>query len=64
MENIEVGDRIIFRSATRSGNFKANRIVNGFRSGGKPTVRFNGFHDFVVRPDEIMDVIKEEEWRQ
>lgn len=55
---VEVGDRIVFKSPTRSGTTKAERKVNGFWMNGFPTVRFQGWGDFVVKPSEILEVKK------
>jgi hypothetical protein len=54
--NFKIGQTIIFKSPTRDGNFKAKRIINGnFK--GLPTVKFNGWHDFVIRANEIIEII-------
>lgn len=52
----DIGDRIVFRSITRWNDKIATRIVNGYVC-GNPTVRFGGWRDFVVRPDEIVAII-------
>ena len=50
------GQRITFKSPTRSGNVKATRIINGtFNS--LPTVRFNGWASFVIRRNEIIKIL-------
>ena len=49
------GQRITFKSPTRSGNIKAIRIINGTFN-GLPTVRFNGWVNFVVRQNEIIKI--------
>lgn len=49
---IRVGDRIKFKSATRSHCRKAWRIVNGFIY-GRPTVRYHSCPEFMVRRKEI-----------
>jgi len=54
--NFKTGQTIVFKSPTRSGNFKAKRIINGSFK-GLPTVRFNGWHDFVIRQNEIIEII-------
>ncbi len=54
---INVGDRIVFKAATRAGNPKLTRVVNGFWPNGNPTVRAHGFPDFVVDWKEISAVI-------
>jgi len=54
--NFKIGQTIVFKSPTRDGNFKAKRIITGnFR--GLPTVKFNGWHDFVIRENEIIEII-------
>ena len=54
--NFKIGQTIVFKSPTRDGNFKAKRIINGnFK--GLPTVKFNGWHDFVIRKNEIIEII-------
>ena len=54
--NFKIGQTIVFKSPTRDGNFKAKRIINGnFK--GLPTVKFNGWHDFVIRANEIIEII-------
>ena len=53
--NFKIGQKITFRSLTRDGNFKAQRIINGdFR--GLPTVRFNGWSNFVIKEREIIEI--------
>lgn len=37
-----------------------SRKINGFY-GDRPTVRFAGCSDFIIRPDEIVEVIPKEE---
>lgn len=49
------GQRITFKSPTRNGNVKATRIINGSFN-GLPTCRFNGWDDFVVRKNEIIEI--------
>lgn len=51
---INIGDRITFRSATSWSDKTVTRVVNGF-SAGRPTVRF-GWPEFIVRPEEILSV--------
>lgn len=55
--NIEVGDRITFKACTRYSNNKVTRKVNGFwGSTDSPTVRYEGWSDFAVKPSEIIEV--------
>jgi len=49
------GQKITFKSPTRNGNVKATRIINGSFN-GLPTVRFNGWINFVVRKNEIIEI--------
>ena len=49
------GQKITFKSPTRSGNKKATRVINGTFN-GLPTVRFNGWVNFVVRQNEIIKI--------
>jgi len=49
------GQKITFKSPTRNGNVKAIRIINGTFN-GLPTVRFNGWINFVVRKNEIIEI--------
>jgi len=53
----KIGDTIEFKSPTRSGDTKAIRIINGtFGLDNLPTVRFNGWSNFVIKPNEIIDI--------
>lgn len=52
---INNGDRITFRAATRDGAPKLTRIVNGFWF-GEPTVRAHGCPNFIVHLHEITEV--------
>jgi len=49
------GQKITFKSPTRNGNVKAIRIINGTFN-GLPTVRFNGWVNFVIRQNEIIEI--------
>lgn len=53
---INVGDRITFRAATRWSGASVTRVVRGFDAFGRPLVRYGGWSDFVVRLDEISAV--------
>ena len=54
--NIKLGDRITFKAITRCSDKQATRIVNGFDYFDRPTVRYGGCGDFVVRLREISQV--------
>ena len=56
MFHIKIGDKITFRPLTRWGAPLLTRLVNGFDSLGRPTVRYNGWSDFIVKWDEIIKV--------
>ena len=49
------GQKITFKSPTRNGNVKAIRIIN-VTFNGLPTVRFNGWVNFVIRQNEIIKI--------
>jgi len=49
------GQIITFKSPTRSGNVKSIRVINGTFN-GLPTVRFNGWVNFVIRQNEIIKI--------
>ena len=51
----KTGQIITFKSPTRNGNIKAKRIINGTFN-GLPTVRFNGWVNFVIRKNEIIEI--------
>ena len=51
----KTGQRITFKSPTRYGCIKATRIINGTFN-GLPTVRFNGWVNFVIRQNEIIEI--------
>ncbi len=53
--NIQIGDRIKFRAACRDGAPLAWRKVVGLLEDGDPLVRFNGWRNFIVHLDEIID---------
>lgn len=51
----KLGQRITFKSPTRDGCIKATRVINGVYN-GLPTVRFNGWSEFVIRENEIINI--------
>jgi hypothetical protein len=53
---IQIGDRITFRATTRWSDEATTRVVNGFDPLGRPTVRYGGYPDFIVRRAEISKV--------
>lgn len=56
IKNIEIGDRITFRTA--AGRLKVTRIVNGFAAGNHFTVQYLRQSDFIVPRHEIISVSK------
>ena len=52
--NFKTGQKITFKSPTRSGNTKATRLINGSWC-GLPTVRFHGWSNFVIKENEIIE---------
>jgi hypothetical protein len=57
METIQIGDSIKFKAPTRNSNKAVWRKVNGFFGyTTMPTVRFEGWSNFAVRLNEIIDV--------
>lgn len=60
MENIEVGDKITFKAACRWGCKKVTRIVKAIDSYGRPQVGYGGYSHFIVKLDEISEVVKGE----
>lgn len=61
--NLNIGDRITFKAATRDSYKKMTRVVTGFWPDGCPTVRAHGWSDFVVRWNEILEVLPTENAR-
>lgn len=53
---MNVGDLLTFKAATRCSYRKATRVITGFDSFGRPQVRYEGWHDFIVQPREIISV--------
>jgi hypothetical protein len=53
---IKLGDRIKFKSATRWSGKAATRVVNGFHN-GCPTVRYSGWGKFIVRLEEVIEIV-------
>lgn len=54
---IEPGDRIRFRAATRWSEAAVWRKVVGM-DGDSPLVRFGGYSEFLVHPHEVIEVQK------
>lgn len=64
VDEINVGDEIVFKSPTRSGYRKAKRKITGFRDYGPDVAKcatvtqYHGWKDFAVKLDEIISVEK------
>lgn len=58
LARFKVGDRITFKSATRSDYKKATRKIVSIDDLGRPRVRYHGWDNFIVMPTEILDVEK------
>jgi hypothetical protein len=55
--NVKVGDRIKFRSPTRVSDRTVTRKVVSLDPLGRPCVVYEGWSDFVVRWDEVQEVL-------
>jgi hypothetical protein len=53
-----IGDRIKFRAATRWSDKAVIRKIVAIGDDGKPEVRFGGWSNFVVRPHEVIAVVR------
>ena len=54
----EIGDTITFKAQMMEQCRKATRKVIGIDTSGKPLVRYEGWDNFQVRLDEIIEVKK------
>tara|TARA_X000001382_G_scaffold5176_1_gene4448 strand:+ start:831 stop:1160 length:330 start_codon:yes stop_codon:yes gene_type:complete len=52
-----IGDKLVFKAQTLYGREKATRIIRDKDYVGRPEVRYNGYDNFVVRWNEIVEVI-------
>lgn len=57
ISKIKIGDRIEFKALTFYKSNKSIRKVNGFNLKGLPTVRFEGWADFVLTEREIIRIV-------
>lgn len=55
--DINQGDRITFKAATRYSFQKATRVVKGFDHLGRPLVQYNGYTDFIVCWPEVIKIL-------
>lgn len=51
---MKIGDLLTFKAATRYSFAKATRKIKGFDAYGRPLVKYAGWTEFIVRPDEII----------
>lgn len=51
-----VGKIVTFKAITRWSGSKATRQIRGVRADGAVLVRFGGWTDFIVRPNEIISI--------
>lgn len=56
--NIEIGDRLTFKSWTRDHCKEAVRVVTGFDYNDRVTVRYFGWGYFVVKDSEVISCYK------
>ena len=54
--DFKIGQTIVFKSVTRNGFKKASRKING-NFNGLTTVKFNGWQSFVIKQNEIIEII-------
>jgi hypothetical protein len=55
---MRVGDWLTFKAATRCDYRKATRKIVGIDHIGRPLVRYAGWSDFIVQPNEIISAEK------
>ena len=54
---MKVGDQVKFKAATRWGCKTVTRKIIAIDEIGRPLVRYGGYSDFVVRLNEIKEII-------
>ena len=55
MDTFKIGQRITFRAFTYYSNEKVTRVITGIHDEtGWPEVRYQGYSNFLVFPDEII----------
>ena len=52
----DIGKRITFKAVTRWSCSKATRVIQGITLNGRPEVRYGGWSNFVIRPEEIIKI--------
>lgn len=52
-----IGDTLVFKAQTLYDCRKATRIIRDKDYSGRPEVKYNGYDNFVVRWNEIVEVI-------
>lgn len=53
--DFKIGQTIVFKALTRDSYKKATRKINGSHR-GSPTVRYNGWNNFIIQPYEIIEI--------
>tara|TARA_X000001382_G_C3041814_1_gene138120 strand:- start:257 stop:511 length:255 start_codon:yes stop_codon:yes gene_type:complete len=56
----KIGDKLVFKAQTLYGKQKATRIIRDIKTFDgleRPVVKYDGWSDFVVRINEIVEVI-------
>lgn len=54
----DIGKKVGFKSLTRWNSGKAIRKIKDIRKDGCPLVRFGGWSEFAIRPNEIIRIFK------
>jgi hypothetical protein len=54
--DMRIGDLLTFKALTRYSFRKATRKITGFDHYGRPLVRYAGWTNFIVQPEEIISV--------
>lgn len=55
-DGLHIGDSLTFKAATRYSYKKATRKIVSIDHYGRPCVRYGGWSEFIVRPNEILSV--------
>lgn len=58
MSEFKIGDWIKFKAITRWSEKPAIRKIVGVTDRGEPEVRYGGWSNFVVRQNEVIEIIE------
>ena len=58
ISKLKIGDMVEFKAITFYKSYKSIRKINGFDRKGLPTVKFQGWDNFVLTENEIIRLIK------